>query len=47
MDLNPSAMEGLQILGDSTVIPDKVFGCVIDDAFDTALGLYSENDIKG
>lgn len=46
MDLNPSAMEGLQILGDSTVIPDKAFGSVIDDAFDTALGLYSENDIK-
>ncbi len=46
MDLNISALEGLQILGDSTMIQDKAFGCIVDDSFNIALGLYSANSIQ-
>eukprot|EP00794_Sanderia_malayensis_P003488 gene3488-3986_t len=47
MELNTSALEGLQILGDSTMIQDKAFGIIIDDSFNIALGLYSENSPQG
>ncbi len=47
MDLNSTASEGLQILGDSTMVQDKAFGCIIDDSFNIALGLISEESISG
>lgn len=46
MDLNSTASEGLQILGDSTMVQDKAFGCIIDDSFNIALGLISEESIS-
>ena len=47
MDLNTQALEGLQILGDSTLIPDKAFGTLIENCFDQALGLSSGPEHSG
>ena len=47
MDLNRTALEGLQMAGDSTSIPDKAFGILLEGVIQTALGKDSEDNIKG
>ena len=47
MEVNSEALEGLKILGDSTLVPDSVFGSLADNCFNYAVGLIANDDFKG
>lgn len=47
MEVNSEAIEGLKILGDSTLVPDSAFGSISEDCFNYAVGLISDDNFKG
>ena len=47
MEVNAEALEGLGILGDSTLIPDTAFASVAEDSFNFTIGLISDDNFKG
>jgi len=46
MEVNAEALEGLGILGDSTLIPDTAFASVAEDSFNFTIGLISDDNFK-
>eukprot|EP00795_Rhopilema_esculentum_P014912 gene14912-6050_t len=47
MEISPEAMEGVKLLGDSSSVPDAIFGSVTENAFKFAAGRNCEKNTEG
>ena len=47
MDISPEAMEGVKLLGDSSLMSDGIFGLVTENAFKFAAGRNCERNTEG
>ncbi|XP_065053973.1 COMM domain-containing protein 3-like [Rhopilema esculentum] len=46
MEISPEAMEGVKLLGDSSSVPDAIFGSVTENAFKFAAGRNCEKNTE-